>query len=192
MRVASHNARLLEFLPVIIVDGRGDGCPHAADRAAAIRAGQPRASAQRLPVFALRPAATWSAAATAFGGAATERRPSTGDVAVPALPMRNAATRSSIILLCCSSVLDVAAFSSTSAEFCCVTSSICVRALLISSRTGRLLDAGIGDIGNHVDDVLDGIDDLAQRRSGAVDQVNSVLHLIVAVGDEVLDVLGGL
>src|SRR5262249_9332973 len=40
-------------------------------------------------------------------------------------------TRSSIACACCSSVLAVAAFSSTSAEFCCVTSSIWVSALLI-------------------------------------------------------------
>ena len=35
---------------------------------------------------------------------------------------------------CCSSVFAVAAFSSTSAEFCCVTSSICVSDVFTCSR----------------------------------------------------------
>jgi len=43
---------------------------------------------------------------------------------------RNAATRSFMAAACASSVFDVAAFSSTNAEFCCVASSICDSAVL--------------------------------------------------------------
>ncbi len=58
-----------------------------------------------------------------------------GDAETTSLPAASLkkATRSSMALAWCSSVLAVAAFSSTSAEFCCVTSSIWVRALLTCS-----------------------------------------------------------
>ena len=40
--------------------------------------------------------------------------------------------------------------------------------------------------------LLDRLDDLGERRAGPVDQIDAVLDLTVAVGDQVLDVLGGL
>jgi hypothetical protein len=51
-------------------------------------------------------------------------------------------TRSDISDDWCSSVLAVAAFSSTKAEFCCVVSSSWQQGLVDLVDTGRLLDAG--------------------------------------------------
>ena len=134
-------------------------------------------------------------AAARFGAAACGLAGATAafdDAAeMAALSMRKLDTRSFMVFAWCSSVLAVAAFSSTSAEFCWVTSSICDSALLTCSRPVAcsalarrcrrrsrprcLMESTI-----------------RERRAGAVDQIDAVLDLIVRVGDQVLDVLGGL
>ena len=48
------------------------------------------------------------------------------------------------------------------------------------------------DFSHDIGDVLDRLDDLVQCRAGAVHEFDAVLDLTVAVGDEILDVLGRL
>ncbi len=62
-----------------------------------------------------------------------ERFCTIGEASSASAAIRKKATRSSMALAWCSSVFAVAAFSSTSAEFCWVTSSIWLRALLTCS-----------------------------------------------------------
>ena len=131
------------------------------------------------------------AAATAFGDAATERFATADNVARPALPRRKK-RRAHPSLRCCSSVLAVAAFSSTSAEFCCVTSSICVSALLTCSMPVACSALALAMSDTISATFLIEFDDLGQRRAGPVDQLDAVLDLAGAVGDQVLDVLGRL
>jgi hypothetical protein len=50
----------------------------------------------------------------------------------------------------------------------------------------------VGDVGDDVGHLLDRFDDLGERSSRPVDEFDAILDLTIAVGDQVLDVLGGL
>jgi hypothetical protein len=56
----------------------------------------------------------------------------------------------------------------------------------------RLLLAGRGDLGHEIGDLLDRDQYLGQRAAGLVRQPDALLHLARALGDQILDVLGGL
>jgi len=58
--------------------------------------------------------------------------------------------------------------------------------------TGRLLGAGPGNVGDGVSHILDRFNNLIQGCAGFFDEFNAVLDLVAAIGNQVLNIFGGL